>query len=491
MLNSGSDKASTLLYSPNAYGETPSNKPHLVVEYSLGSPGLMETFSWSQHQQNPEHTGRSQWIPFRNPNGVTLKELDLSKITRVAGTIADYPLIYKGKLYVVYKIGGGENYFEVMNFKGKRYWWETGIGKGVVQRSPVISRNGIMYIVTEGSISAHDLNNKGISVGKYNLLGNLSAYTDLTIGNDGSLFLALKEKDMNYVYGFDPKLQPFMKAGPFGSGEEKISTLTVSPDGTKLFAQSPEGGKVIDIANPSDVKTLALNNKNGRDYFHVPVVAPDGNTVMFSAYAISANNGGVWGRTEDRKVWDSSGTTTPQPVLGSNDNVYFIQDGQLQRHKFDELGSNLDPKGSGLRVSSNLVMDGANNLFFWDNGTLLGFDREGNSLFKVNVQGLKISETEGPEQFIRLMMGPDGTLWANNKNGSSLYAFEPTYKEANLNLKQADIKNQTVYRAAGEISAGQLVLDNVNIMLQAKNGIKFSKGFKVKKGASLLCRTGN
>ena len=49
---------------------------------------------------------------------------------------------------------------------------------------------------------------------------------------------------------------------------------------------------------------------------------------------------------------------------------------------------------------------------------------------------------QGLEQFVRLMLGPDGTLWANNQNGASLYAFKPSNKEQ-LNLNQQDIKSKT------------------------------------------------
>lgn len=111
----------------------------------------------------------------------------------------------------------------------------------------------------------------------------------------------------------------------------------------------------------------------------------------------------------------------------------------------------------------------------------------------VDENGRKV---EGPGQFIRLMLGPDGTLWANNKNGNALFAFQPSYGDADLTLRQSDIKTQTVYRATGKIAIAEAVEGNVtveagtNILLQAQNGISFPEGFAVKKGAGLLCRAG-
>ena len=78
--------------------------------------------------------------------------------------------------------------------------------------------------------------------------------------------------------------------------------------------------------------------------------------------------------------------------------------------------------GAYLKTTSNLVMDGADCLYFWNGEWLYGFDAKGTALFdKIPFPGLEAS--------IRLMLGPDGTLWANNQQGRSLYIFEPQYKK--------------------------------------------------------------
>jgi hypothetical protein len=94
------------------------------------------------------------------------------------------------------------------------------------------------------------------------------------------------------------------------------------------------------------------------------------------------------------------------------------------------------------------------------------------------------------------MLGPDGTLWVNNKNGKALFAFQPSYADTDLILRQVDTKTQTVYRPTGKIAIAGVVERNVtiesetNILLQAQDGISFPKGFAVQKGIGLLCRTG-
>jgi len=514
-LHTHSHKASSLLYSSvNAGTPTnPSNIPRLVIEYTQRQPALLEAASWTQHQHNPEHTGRNPWIPFRAPTGFTLTKIALPKIDGNAGSIADYPLIYQGNIHLVSKVLN-QNYLLSLDFKGKERW-RRAIGTGTVQRSPVISRNGILYVVTENKIAGYDLKQAGSDFATYALTGKLGAFTDLTVGNDGSLFLALAENDLNYAYGFTPYLKPFLKTVPLGKGQEKISTLTASADGRKIFAQTPAGAIVIDVANPSEQETIKLANNQAKpwEYFHVPVAGPKGDVMIFSDFTSKANQGNIWGYTVTNRIWSSAGTLMPQPVLGSNGRAYYIEGGILHGHSYDHVGTADINSVPGLNTTSNLVMDGADNIYFWDNGDLHGYSPEAKPLFakadfthtkeglasqrpaapeviSAEVKAERNGQATGPEQFIRLMVGPDGTLWANNQNGDELFAFTPSYASADLTLEQKDIKTQTVYRAQNDLRAGSLVVDaGTQLLFQAGNSVRLDKGFTVRKGASLLVRT--
>ena len=154
-LLTNSARASSLFYSSKNFDDDPSKKPRLVIEYTLPPPGLFETASWSQYQQNPEHTGRSPWIPFRAPKGFSLVSIPLPKIGEKDSAVADYPLIYQGNLYLISKVGE-QNYLRSLDFKGAERW-QRAIGTGTVQRSPVISRNGILYVAMEKQIAGYDL----------------------------------------------------------------------------------------------------------------------------------------------------------------------------------------------------------------------------------------------------------------------------------------------------------------------------------------------
>jgi hypothetical protein len=514
-LFSESHKASTLFYSVKKFDSAanpddspnPSDLPRLVIEYTPRPRALPETLSWPQHQQNPEHTGRSPWKPFKAPISFSLAEIDLPRINGRAATVRDYPLIYRGNIYLLLK-ALDLNYLLALDYKGNELWRQE-VGSGTVQRPPVISRDGIFYAVIEKQISAkqiitaYNLNRSGQTVASRDLPGKLSTFTDLTCGNDGSLFCVMKERGVNYIYGFTPDLKPFLKSGPLGSGEDHISTVTVSPDGRKIFVQYPKGALIVDIADPSKQLAIQLSNNDEKpwEYYHVPLAAPAGGIMVFSDFTETANKGNVWGYTADRRIWSTAGTLTPQPVLGSNDLVYYIQGGAFQGHHYNKHSSAAITSGTQLNATSNLVVDGADNVYFWDNGYLHGYGPDGQPLFDGNpmtsgVKGRNLDENgrkiQGPEQFVRLMLGPDGTLWANNKNGSTLYAFKPQYADVDLTLHQKELQSDTFYRAAGKIAMaeGGITLEaDKKILLQAYKGIAFPRGFAVRKGAGLVCRT--
>jgi len=233
----------------------------------------------------------------------------------------------------------------------------------------------------------------------------------------------------------------------------------------------------------------------------------------------------LWGYKSTKYIWNDSGTLMPQPVLGSDGFVYYLNNGELKGHPYNQKGSGeiifagekLTEKDKTLNCTSNLVLDGANNIYFWDNGRLRGYIKKTKSLVTADFAGKRPDKQReanpedvtfgekvekarrdslGPEQFVRLLMGPDGTLWANNKNGSELFAFKPEFYSDNLSLpneqmKVKQIKDQTVYRAKGTLTVGMVEWEQgAGALFQAGEEIHFSPGFTVPKGASLLCRMG-
>lgn len=495
-LSSDSHKASTLLYSTARSTDAASNAPRLVCDYRLPAPGVLESASWRQLQQNPEHTGRSPWRPFRAPTGFTLQALPLQRVGQLVPAVADYPVIHEGRLYAIGHVAG-RNHLYCLDFDGTLRWRQD-LGAGKVERPPVISRSGILYVALTGQLAAFDLNEQGKALPPLALKGKPAAFTDLTVGNDGSLFMVLDDQGLRSVVGFTARLRPFLKWDlPGGNPRQQVSHVTLSPDGRKVLVQTPAGAVTIDVTNPSTTTTTALTLPGDmpHDYSHAPVAAGDG-IVVFADFSGSANEGHLWGTAEGRQIWGAKGTLLPQPVLGGGGRLYYLQDGTLQARRPETSGAPQPLAGDGkLRTTSNLVLDGADNLYFWDNGFLHGFAADGRALFARQPLTSEVKPREGgsvagPEQFLRLMVGPDGTLWTNNREGDSLFAFVPTHATADLSVQQPDIRTQTVYRATGKLDVGAVTVQQGQLLFQARAGIAVARGFSVQRGATVLMRTG-
>lgn len=483
VLRTDSDRASSLFYSRKNYENNPSQNdpsdmPRLVITFKLPKPSLLESLSWPQNQHDPEHTGRSSWkqSPWKQPDlvGFTVEKITPPPLDGVTGTptIVDYPLIYGGNLYVIYHYNSG-NYLVCLDFTGKKKIWQQKMLEGddasTVQRSPVISRLGFIYVVTENLIASYYLKD-GTKALSYKF-GNLS--TDMTVGNDGSLYLAVKQNELNYIYGYDPLLTPFLRTRPF---QGAISTVTVDAAGNKIFAQTGEGGKVIDLPDPAKESTIKLDSA---EYYWTPVAGPAGGVMIF---ADKSSKGNVGAYSTITKYWNAPGHPVAQPVLGTNELVYFLRGGELQSHKYDDRKNPPSPSSKELRTTSNLVMNGANNIYFWNNGVFYGYGPDGKEL-------LPPQKLSGPQEAIRLMMAPDGTLWANGKD--ALFAFQPTYKAQDWEVSATEIATQTTYRASGKLTVkAGLVPESTQSLLEAGSAISFSGGVRVPIGASILCRVG-
>ncbi|OQW75605.1 MAG: hypothetical protein BVN35_08115 [Proteobacteria bacterium ST_bin11] len=514
ILETDSDNTGALFYSTKSNDDNPSNIPRLVIEFSQDPDLPLQTASWSQHQHNPEHTGRTPWKPFAAPDAFQMKAISIP-----IGKIVDYPLIFQNKLYLISK-DVETNYLLCLDFLGKEYWRKN-IGSGVVQSSPAISNQGIIYVVTENKIAAYNLLTSGEPIAQYTLPKELneklSAYTDITIGNDGSIFLALIQNNRNIIQGFANDLKPFLKIIPASELNEKISSITVSANGDKLYAQTANQALVVNIANPgAQYESEARSNSFSEQIaINVPIAGPANNMMIVSDTHRSAQSARIRALADDndnalKNIWNQSGGPMPQAVLGSQGDIYYLTNGNLYRHKYNEVGASTQVTSDDkLNATSNLLIDGADNVYFWDNGTLIAYLQSTNKLIRQDFtqsaqilngyRALKIpkitddnqtsatKESIAPEQFVRLMLGPDGTIWANNQNDDKLFAFKPIVKDEINITKQDDVKPMTYYRTENNFTAAAIKVNfGTQLIFQSGKRISLGRGFKVERGASLI-----
>jgi hypothetical protein len=160
--------------------------------------------------------------------------------------------------------------------------------------------------------------------------------------------------------------------------------------------------------------------------------------------------------------------------------IFLIQNGKLQAYdKFNGKAVCTSARAD-MAATSNLVMDGADNVYFWNNGTFLGYTKDCKPLFEQKLSDL-------PER-LELLFAPDGTLFARSET-QRLSLILPTRPA--VILDQDNLRSGTIYSADTIQVAKNLNLGRTaNIILKAKDNISFGPGFSVKKGAQLRCKIG-
>jgi hypothetical protein len=468
-----SKNGSRLLYA-NETGVAPSDKPRLVITYGAEPDRLLASSGWTQHQHDAEHSGRHAWKT-ATPG---LKYQSRSLPTQ--GAIAHHPLIFGELLYFIRRGKDQQNELVAMDATGVERWSQA-IGKETVERAPAIGPLGILYVVTRSAVTGYDLRQNGKSTASYKLQSvALSPYTDLTVGRDGSVFLALEEGTLNYGYGLSWDLVPFLKTRPY----TRISTLSLGADGRTLNFQTDGEGVAIALANPSAQQRVKLPDQ--QEHLYPPVTGARDGDVVYGSYAPKeADKGSARAYAYEQELWNSERTSVSIPVVRSDGRVSYLQDKSLHVRSWakDTQGPAAPRRfGTDLSTTSSLVLDARDTLYFLQAGRLRLFDGEGAERTIV-VDG-KLPQ----EQATRWMLGSDGTLWAHNQHASELLAVVPEVPSELRLDKDADIQHRTSYAALRLQLGAVTVPASTDVLLQASDSVRFDPGFRVKKGAELLVR---
>src|SRR5205823_1442014 len=147
--------------------------------------------------------------------------------------------------------------------------------------------------------------------------------------------------------------------------------------------------------------------------------------VVVSAYSqsdgtLSVYSGGsaLWRAGHGARLlrWEKPGPLS-QPVLDrKGENVFVVQKGQLQKYDILNGQPACTSAETALAATSNLVLDGDENLYFWNDGILYGYRNNCQALFQQRLNVL-------PKD-LELLFGQDGTLYARTAT-QQLFSLTP------------------------------------------------------------------
>ena len=468
-------------YSMTDYNKTSSNKPRLIIEYTL-SQALPD-------REQVRDTTKTRWKYFPQPVNVTVKPF----LTGV-GKIISNPVFYDGGIYLFAQPSSQETMLYALYPGGGNRW-----GPKEIKIRPgshaLVTSAGRLYSVGEDRIVMYDLEKEGAEIKSANL-GDFKPALRPTLGADGSLYAM--PSGSGYIYGFNPDPQELWG---YRSDDTKLadaSRITLSPDAGRYAYVLTKVGKEthpvrIDTAT-GDAKSYSLKvttKSNGEQTdenldlgfkgFHRPVAiqGPQQDYIFLSAY--TEQNGMLLAHSGGYVVWWQEGPVSQPIVDWEEERVVAVQGGKFCGYKkFNGKQICASSKTTDIAATSNLVKDGEDNVYFWNNGTLLGYTKDCKNFLTQKLAKL-------PKD-LELMFAPDGTLYARTET-NALYSITPSQKQ--LNVAQEQLKTDTIYGAETiQVAANLQVTSEKNIILKAKKRISFGKGLSVKKGASVRCRIG-
>jgi hypothetical protein len=447
-------------YSKENFADTSSYKPRLIIEYKLD-------------RQAAPTTERTSWKFFLDPAPAQFK----IKPFLANATILSNPVFYDENIYLFAKPTSESTSLYALFFNGAENWKKN---IGVTPAAHALAGgNGILYSVGENRIVLYDLKQEGLPIRSV-AIDDFKLSVSPTLGADGSLYFVW----YGYIYGLNPSQEELWRfpSGPDDGKAEKASRIVLGSGAQKFAYALVRINKKNQLAaiNTADGDVDIYGFSEKYSDFHRPVVVagPEQDYIFFSAYSVS--DGILASYSGGEQIWQKLGPVS-QPIADMEGKLLFlIQNGRFQAYdKFNGMAVCTSARAD-LAATSNLVMDGEENVYFWNNGTFLGYGKDCKPFFEQKLPDL-------PER-LELLFAPDGTLFARSE-AQRLALILPTRPA--FTLAQDKLRSDTIYSAEAIQTAENLNLDSTaNIILKAKDSISFGTGFTAKKGARLSCKVG-
>lgn len=476
--------------SMSAYDGISRSKPRLIVEYQ--PPRDL------QDRARDSDTTRTRWKFSGRQQAASKPFLDTMT------DIISNPVFYDDVMYVFAKPSSEKTHLYALKLGGGNRWEPKALSH-VPGSHALISPAGRLYSIGEQRLVLYDLTQEGQEIRAVSI-PNFKPAVRPTLGEDGSLYAM----PPGALFGFNPDLQEMWRY-PGGDTEmPDASRVALSPDAgryayalTKSKAAKTQLVRMETATGNSEVSALpvvnateggatsTLNLDLGFTGYTRPIVAkgPEHEYVLYSAS--TAQSGLLLAHSGGEAIWWKQGLIS-QPILNSDQNVVAVQGGKL--HVYALLNGKDDgteaeqPKScaskieTSLSATSNLVLDGEDNVYFWNNGVLWGFTKQCTSFLHHSLAGL-------PEK-LELLFAPDGTLFARTET-NQLYALRLLPENAAVTLTQHALQTDTIYHSDSLTTEPNLqVASKTNVVFKAKDQMTFGRGFSVKSGATLRCQVG-
>jgi len=350
----------------------------------------------------------------------------------------------------------------------------TGLPWMLLSKQPAISAGGGVaylnddgYVYAQGPLPGFDVLWRSTSVGKA---------PPVVLSPRGG-------ENLLYFFGDENGSKGFYAADPVRG------VLHFPADGNPAFPKGSTLGNFPFLNRPLAVPV------NGRDWVYLSS-SENANGVLEGYAGFAGGEPSGWLQPKTGAI---ARCIAPPPAGNAQQSIYCLQNNELRG--FNPDGSSIckaqAPKGVD---ASNLIADGAGNLYYFAKGVFYGFDQQCRSLFAAAVE-LPIS-TEGGNDFT-LSVGPNGVIYA--RSVTELFAIQPTQSAWPANpiantryVAQGDRKappgaipttGPVAFAAVGgQLTFGAVTLPSgADVSCSASKGIVFNPGFTVALGATLRC----
>jgi hypothetical protein len=481
------EEAETYQYYSELSGDR-SKQPKLVIKYHMPANQTRKS-SWPQYKYDAQHTGMLTWQSNAAATGFKIKD-----VFSPAGAnyISSDPTLCDDKLVFAYQSSVPPMYRLRSLSQQGNLLAETSTADtiGLVKYGPVADRGSNIYCIT-GNVAntlAVLSANKLQVIFRKALENNAQATALPVIGFDGSLYLTTNKG----IYAYTPQPECKLK-WIYTAGKNKFGTIALDEDEESVYVYDGDGGNMTALSNIDGVKKWAAA---GMATFETDIPVPavkNGQVYLTNGlrrgdqfYTINASNGNML------NTISATGPVISQPVIGVKQ-VYIINNGQLEAYSLSDGTKQPNTGPTGLNAASALVMDANSNVY------ALNTEQGKQSLTMVPFSSttfsvLNIEDAKGYLTGNRMLLSPQGSLWAGNNN--HLYCFNPagfTVKEAiNIPFNNAnDFNSEFLYRSEGAIKvAGKTITGQQNVVIHSGSSIGFQPNFSVKLGATLTCKTG-